>query len=170
MKYKLGTPSADGSVKDGEIALWVDGVNYGRWDDLWIRTTNELKINILWLQLYHHEGSHNNAGVLIDDVTVSTVRMSVELPVSTSQEIYKKDNSAKIYPNPANGYVEVKLPGYDDFSVLLYDMYGRLLISKSMTGTEANLNIENLEQGTYNVVVKDQKTSSFITSRRLVCR
>lgn len=74
MKYKLGTPSTDGSIHNGEIALWVDGVNYGRWDDLWIRTTKDLKINILWLALFHHDATHSAAGVLIDDVAVSNTR------------------------------------------------------------------------------------------------
>ena len=75
MKLKLGTPSVDGSVHDGEIALWVDGQNYGRWNDLWMRTTKYLKVSVLWLSLYHHDGNHSEAGILLDDVVVSTTRM-----------------------------------------------------------------------------------------------
>jgi hypothetical protein len=72
MKFKMGTPSIDGSIHDGEIALWIDGINYGQWNDLWIRTTSDLKINILWLSLFHHDGTHSDAGILIDEVAVST--------------------------------------------------------------------------------------------------
>lgn len=74
MKLKLGTPSEDGSVHDGEIALWVDGQNYGIWNDLWMRTTEDLKVSVLWLLLYHHDGNHSEAGILLDDVVVSTTR------------------------------------------------------------------------------------------------
>lgn len=75
MKLKMGTPSVDGSIHDGEIALWVDGQNYGHWDDLWMRTTDKLKISILWLSLFHHDSTHSDAGVLLDDVMVSTDRI-----------------------------------------------------------------------------------------------
>jgi len=78
IKLKLGTPSADGSVRDGEISLWVDGINYGKWDDLWMRTTYDLKINILWLSLFHHNGTHADAGVFYDDVVVSTKPIGIE--------------------------------------------------------------------------------------------
>lgn len=78
IKLKLGTPSPDGSIRDGEISLWVDGVNYGKWDDLWIRTTYDLKINILRLALFHHDGSHTDAGVFYDDVVVSTKPIGME--------------------------------------------------------------------------------------------
>lgn len=74
MLLNLGTASPDGSVQDGEIALWVDGQNYGRWNDLWMRTTSDLKVSVLWLLLYHHDGKHSEAGVLMDDVVVSTSR------------------------------------------------------------------------------------------------
>lgn len=74
----LGTPSTDGTVRDGKISLWVDGVNYGRWDDLWMRTTYGLKINILRLALFHHDGTHADAGVFYDDVVVSTKPIGIE--------------------------------------------------------------------------------------------
>jgi hypothetical protein len=36
-----------------------------------MRTTSALKVNILWLNLYHH-GQHSTAGIMLDDVVVST--------------------------------------------------------------------------------------------------
>jgi hypothetical protein len=72
MKFKMGTASVNGTIHDGEIALWIDGINYGRWNDLWIRTTNDLKITILWLSLFHHDGTHSDAGILMDEVVVSS--------------------------------------------------------------------------------------------------
>jgi hypothetical protein len=63
------TPSADGA--DGALQFWVDGVSYGPWDGLWFRSTPALELNILWLKIYFG-GSHSDAGVLLDNVVVST--------------------------------------------------------------------------------------------------
>ena len=72
MRFNLGTPSVDGSTHDGKIALWVDGVNYGQWNDLWLRTSKDVKISLLTLAIFHHDGTHSDAGILIDEVAVST--------------------------------------------------------------------------------------------------
>jgi hypothetical protein len=81
MKVNLGKPSADGTGSDGEIEFWVDGFNYGRWEHRWMRTTDQLKLSMLWLKLFHHDGTHSDAGILMDDVTVSKSRMDfVRLP------------------------------------------------------------------------------------------
>ncbi|MEN8007545.1 MAG: hypothetical protein ABFS42_11050 [Candidatus Krumholzibacteriota bacterium] len=69
-----GTPSPDGSVADGILDLWIDGMEYGPWDDLWYRSTSELKLSILYLRLWHH-GEHSVEGILLDEVAVSTERI-----------------------------------------------------------------------------------------------
>jgi hypothetical protein len=69
-----GTPHSSEAGADGVIDLWVDGVEIGPWDDLWMRTTADLSISILWLNLFHH-GDHSAAGVRYDNVVVSTARV-----------------------------------------------------------------------------------------------
>jgi hypothetical protein len=69
-----GTPVSSQAQADGVQTFWVDGVQYGPWTNLWHRTTANLKINIFWLQLFHH-GSHSVAGIMLDDVVVSTTRI-----------------------------------------------------------------------------------------------
>lgn len=66
-----GTPSVDGSVTDGVLNFWIDGEPYGPWDDLWLRTTPDLRVGILWMMLFQHEG-HGLPGMLLDNVVVST--------------------------------------------------------------------------------------------------
>jgi len=66
-----GTPTTDPAQADGLLNMWIDGVAYGPWTDLWMRTTPDLKITILWLNLFFH-AEHASAGVLIDNVVVST--------------------------------------------------------------------------------------------------
>lgn len=66
-----GAPSADGTDAGGILNFWIDGVAYGPWDGLWLRTTTDLEISLLWLQLWHH-GDHSVEGILLDEVVVST--------------------------------------------------------------------------------------------------
>ena len=79
-----GAPSSDGSTANGILNLWVDGVEFGPWDDLWMRTTPYLKITTLWINLWHH-GDHSVEGILVDEVVVSTDRIgSVSVPTQES--------------------------------------------------------------------------------------
>ncbi len=79
-----GTPSVDGSIADGIFNLWIDGVEYGPWDDLWLRTTPDLKITTLWINLWHH-GEHSVEGMMVDEVVVSTERIgAVSVPAKSS--------------------------------------------------------------------------------------
>jgi hypothetical protein len=67
-----GTPASGAATADGQLDFWVDGLEIGPWTDLWWRTVPTLKINFLWLFLYHHDDQHTAEGVLVDNVVVST--------------------------------------------------------------------------------------------------
>ncbi len=69
-----GTPTATESGANGTFDFWVDGAQIGPWNDLWLRTTPDLKINILWLNLFHHQ-EHSVEGILLDHVVVSKSRV-----------------------------------------------------------------------------------------------
>jgi hypothetical protein len=69
-----GSPVSSQAQANGVQAFWIDGVQYGPWTNLWHRTTASLKMNIFLLQLFHH-GSHSVAGIILDDVVVSTNRI-----------------------------------------------------------------------------------------------
>ena len=60
--------------RTARVNYWIDGVQYGPRTKLWLRTTSALKVNILWLSLYHHE-AHSTAGIMLDDVVVSSTRI-----------------------------------------------------------------------------------------------
>lgn len=66
-----GTPVQRDQDANGMMSMAIDGVSYGTWNDLWFRTTPNLKISILWLNLYHH-GQHSVPGVMFDNVVVAT--------------------------------------------------------------------------------------------------
>lgn len=63
------TPGNNGA--GGVLNYWIDGQEIGPWNDLWLRSTGDLHIGILWLNLFFH-GAHGPAGVLFDDVVVSS--------------------------------------------------------------------------------------------------
>ena len=66
-----GTPTSTEDGADGALDFWIDGQEIGPWDDLWLRTTPDLRLSILWLSVFHHE-EHSVEGVFYDDVAVST--------------------------------------------------------------------------------------------------
>ncbi len=70
-----GAPSADGAAATGALALWVDGQSLGAWSQLWLRTTPDVRLSLLWLSLFHHDDAHSTVGVMYDDVVVSTERV-----------------------------------------------------------------------------------------------
>lgn len=70
-----GRPSQDGASTDGQLDFWIDGLRIGPWTDLWWRTVPSLKINFLWLYLYHHDDAHSEEGILLDHVVVSRSRV-----------------------------------------------------------------------------------------------
>jgi hypothetical protein len=71
----MGTPSADGSVANGKLSLWLDSQLFADFQDLWIRTSPALQIENLWISLFHHDGTHSVVGQLIDNIVVSTERI-----------------------------------------------------------------------------------------------
>lgn len=70
-----GTPSADGSTATGGLDFWLDGQELAPSQlHHWMRSS-AIQPNLLWLQLFHHDGTHSVEGVIYDDVVVSTARI-----------------------------------------------------------------------------------------------
>ena len=66
----MGNAVTNAAGATGVLNMWIDGVEYGPWEKLWFRNTNDLQLSILWMQLFHHE-DHSEEGMLIDDIIVS---------------------------------------------------------------------------------------------------
>jgi hypothetical protein len=69
-----GTATASEAGANGSIGFWIDGAEQGPWNDLWLRSDPNLKLGILWLNLFHHE-EHSVEGLMFDNVVVSTSRV-----------------------------------------------------------------------------------------------
>jgi len=74
MMIDAGTPTSSEAGANGQMNLWIDNVEYGPWTDLWFRTTSALKLNIFWLNIFHHE-AHSVEGIMQDNAVVSTQRI-----------------------------------------------------------------------------------------------
>jgi hypothetical protein len=74
MMMDAGTPVSSAAQANGILTTWVDGQQLGSWNDLWLRTTPNLKLTLLWLNLFFG-GSHSVEGILLDNVVVSTQRI-----------------------------------------------------------------------------------------------
>lgn len=69
-----GTPSSSDAQADGKANFWIDNTAYGPWENLWLRSEESLKVNILWLSIFHHD-EHSVEGAYFDNVVVSTNRV-----------------------------------------------------------------------------------------------
>jgi hypothetical protein len=90
----MGTPTSTGTSANGRLTLWQDGQQYGDFQDLWIRTTGSLKLQSLWLNLFHGDGTHSTVGELIDNVIVSTQRVDC----GTGQQLPTPPTNLQVIP------------------------------------------------------------------------
>lgn len=73
MMCDVGDPTPTAAGANGELNLWIDGVEYGPYDSLWFRTVPDpyVLINTIGFMMYWHNGSPNGKTFLIDDVILS---------------------------------------------------------------------------------------------------
>ncbi|NLB48651.1 MAG: T9SS type A sorting domain-containing protein, partial [Erysipelotrichia bacterium] len=66
------------------------------------------------------------------------------------------------YPNPASEYLNIELNQHLSDEIQIYDVCGKLLISKAINSNHTQINIADLEQGMYilNVLKSDRKVLS----------
>jgi hypothetical protein len=69
-----GTPTSTQTGANGALDFWIDGTEYGPFNNLWLRTTANLKPTIAWLSTYFHS-DHAAVGVRFDNVVVSRTRV-----------------------------------------------------------------------------------------------
>ncbi len=97
MMIDAGDPVWTDAEANGILTFWIDGVEIGPWTDLWFRTTSDLQLTILWLNLFHH-GEHSVEGIMLDNVVVSTQRIGpAEFPPDLTL--------------PDNQWRQISLPG-----------------------------------------------------------
>jgi hypothetical protein len=85
---------------------------------------------------------------------------------SSSREFAKDIPGLNIYPNPvANGKIYITSTLNQPKEVIIYDVLGKMVISKTVLGKE--LNITDLKSGVYILRIQENKQSA---TRKLVVR
>ena len=77
----------------------------------------------------------------------------------------KINNSTKIYPNPANNFLNIVSLKTGISSVEIYNLNGQLVLNKEVNNNQKTLNISSLESGIYIVDILSENTS---VKRKLV--
>ncbi|MFA4869609.1 MAG: hypothetical protein WC623_15500 [Pedobacter sp.] len=72
----MGTPTPTQEGANGVISFWIDGVEYGPFENLWLRTVPTLKVSIFNAALFHH-GDHGNVGVVYDNIVIAKKRIGM---------------------------------------------------------------------------------------------
>lgn len=99
-------------------------------------------------------------------VKIGEVRRDIMLPTvncSSSGISMLDKNDLSIYPNPSNGIINIDLSSFDNTSVQISDINGRLLFNQN--STSGNLTYQFQEKGIYLVNVLSQNK---IISKRVI--
>ena len=78
-------------------------------------------------------------------------------PNNCNTYIYELNNSkVKLFPNPTNGIITLTLANHSNGQIILTDILGKEVLSKSFTSNEVYINLKSLEsKGTYFAKVLD---------------
>lgn len=88
-------------------------------------------------------------------------------PPSTVALSDDENINISIYPNPASSYVQIESTTYSIKSIQLFDISGKSIVSNSNIGLSSfKLDIENIELGTYFLVVEDE--NNYITIHKII--
>lgn len=104
--------------------------------------------------VYHCEITNTS----LPDLTI--VRAPITLLVDESLGLDDfSDSNFKLYPNPAQHWINISSVHFNDAKLSIYDINGRQLIHKIINGTTNALNIEELQTGTYILLLEESGTT-----------
>lgn len=133
------SPAISGTVKPFETLSSLNGLIA---DGTWI-----LRV----------EDPFNGDGGTINAVTLSFC--NIEEALSVEGNVL---SDIKIYPNPAKNSININLNNSitNEIDYTLYDIQGRLMMNKKSSSAITNLNIENLTEGIYLLVIETENVKS----------
>ena len=90
---------------------------------------------------------------------------TISVPVSVN-EVEENGLKATIFPNPANNNLIVEVKDYSKYSLELYDLTGRKVITQNSFNTLSAINTSSLINGSYllRIVTEENKTLSTVIS------
>lgn len=74
-------------------------------------------------------------------------------------------NGIKLYPNPTNDVLVVKLPNHENSNLNLFDLNGRLLLNKTLNSNETIIDLSSFENGVY---ILDLNINNLRLSKKII--
>ena len=101
--------------------------------------------------------------------TVAAVKSSGTGSTSTDAYINEFENSViKTYPNPFNDKLYIENKSSDFISVLLYDISGKLVLSKQSNLQKSIISTQHLPNGLYLLKIVNSVTGELITTKKII--
>ncbi|MEO8150979.1 MAG: SBBP repeat-containing protein [Bacteroidia bacterium] len=106
---------------------------------------------------YIYKGTNNS---------IITLNVVMQLPTGIA-ELNATDNGVTIYPNPANEYITIGLPGNNKkYQITITDITGKIIYtSSSIPNQKTTISTKDFPQGVYAVSVQ---TADFIETRKVI--
>ena len=107
---------------------------------------------------------HNNEdGGTINNFSIDLCRVEAALGIGTNPI-----TNSSIYPNPTKGIVNVAIPALTDKAIInLFDIQGRIILSKETNQVNTSFGIENLQDGIYLINIENDLGS---VTKKIVLR
>tara|TARA_B110000495_G_scaffold198216_1_gene209664 strand:- start:26 stop:502 length:477 start_codon:yes stop_codon:yes gene_type:complete len=108
-------------------------------------------------QVVHTTNTGSNGSV------AQGVQQTYEISVTTGVNETTIDLELSVYPNPTTDYLTLKVENTEGLSYQLYDLQGKVIVSKTLNGTSSNISLEGQPTATYflEVVKNNQKVKTF---------
>jgi hypothetical protein len=108
----------------------------------------------------------NTAAIYFDynaPIITNTTLNTIQIPTSI-QQVSLNDVSAKIFPNPANTELNIKMDNNNNnISVIIMDMLGRIVANKNSNNGTIVIATQNVPSGLYLVNIKDAEGNELNT-------
>lgn len=99
---------------------------------------------------------YNEDGGAINNFSIDICRVVPALLTVAENPI----QNSSVYPNPTNGIVNVTIPALTEkATITLYDLQGRVIMTKEANQVNTSFGIENLQDGVYLVNIANEQTS-----------
>jgi hypothetical protein len=121
--------------------------------------TGDIPTNGIWGELVCFK--HNNTTVYHNPQFTNCY----PLPLGNTEFEYETNTSVKLYPNPSNTHLTIKIisPSKEIELLTIYDINGRSVYERAgLTTTDITINTSSLNEGIYSVVIKTRGNHHYL--------
>ena len=98
--------------------------------------------------------------------TGQTTTESIQNILSTQD--FELTGSLDIFPNPASTFITIINSRYPKLAFSMYNVVGQKLLSGSLSNTNNEINVENLEKGIYFLYLLDRESNADMTKKIII--